>query len=243
MPKETPPTVPPVPGLAPRMMPFPRPDVAVLEAFVHPLYSAHAFDAAVIPVENLFFSYGVGGTVAGAGAGAITATEAHTNLRTPARLSTPKVALVTGFSLVATQLTAPLTALLQAPTSTSETAVALNVVEDLQRILFGTVFQFRVGGTKDYYTAPAWNVPGNIGIDGIVAQTVNAQATQGPFSLLNVAPNGMGQFQELEQSPIFLPSEQEFQALLIARQATPPTLAAARVVWAVLPAIQGREVM
>ena len=243
MPNRNAPMVPLVPGLAPRVIPFPRPDVAVLEAFNHPLYSALAFDAAVIPSETVFFSYGIGQLVTGAGIGAVAASEIHTNLRTPARLSSPKVALITGFSLVVTQLTAALTAPLTAVTGVSETAIDLPEVTDLVRLLYGTVYQFRVGGVKDYYTAPAWNLPGNVGIEGVVATDINAPAAGGPFQSMYVAAQGQGEFTDLYQSPIFIPSEQEFSAALLTRQATAPTLAAARLVYNVLPAIEGREVM
>lgn len=227
----------------PRIIPFPRQDVAVIEPFVHPLWSACALDAAVIPAEVPFFTYGIGQPVAGAGPGAVNATEIHTNIRTPSRLSTPKIALITGFSLVVPQLNAVLLALKQATEGTSETATASVLVEDLQRILYGTVFQFEVGALKDYYTAPSWNVPGNVGVEGVVATDVNALATQGPFQTNLTSVQGMGQFQELYQSPILIPSEQEFSAKLITRQAAPPVIALATLVYCVLPAIQGREVM
>ena len=232
-----------VPGLAPRVIPFPRPDVAVIEPFNHPLYSAAAFDAAVIPAEVTFFTYGQGNLVSGAGAGAVIASEIHTNLRTPARLSSPKIALITGFSLVVPQLTAPLTAMLQVPAGVGEAAIDLPLVTDLQRLLYGTVFRFSVGGTKEYYTAPSWNIPGNVGVEGVITTDINMPAAGGPAASFYVSVQGMGRFEDLYQSPIFIPSEQEFQAALIARQPVPPTLVAARLIYAVLPAIQGREVM
>ncbi len=227
----------------PRVIPFPRQDVAVIEPFVHPLWSAVALDAAVIPAEVSFFTYGQGQDVNGAGAGVVRATELHTNIRTPSRLSTPKIALITGFSLVVPQLTAVMGALKQATDGAAETATTSDLVEDLQRILYGTVFQFEVGALKDYYTAPSWNLPGNVGVEGVVALSVNALVTQGPIQFNLTSVQGMGQFQELYQSPILIPSEQEFSAKIMTRQAAPPVIATATLLYCVLPAIQGREVM
>lgn len=230
--------------LAPRVVPFPRPDVAVLEPIMHPLWSAVCLDNAVIPDRVQFFRYAQGGTVAGAGTGAVTpATELHTSMETANSLPTPKIALVLGYSIVVPALDSTLTALLTDTQGAAETATVSTLVEDLQRILYGTVFRFEIGGIRTYYEAPTWTLPGNTGVEGVVSSSVNALAAQGPFQVNLTAVQGQGQFLELYKHAILLPSQQTFLAELVAAQATPPTLVAERLVWCVLPAITGREVM
>ena len=212
---------------------------ALLESLHQPLYSMIAYDAAALPAEVTAFSYGIGGTVAGAGAGALAgATEINTNLEVSRALSNPRMHLVTAYRIVYPTITAPLTDVLDA-TNEDPVAAASNAIDDLQFILWNSTFRFHVG-TKDYVKTPAVTVPGNFAAGGVAASAVASQAAATSENLTQ-GMGTTGQLFRLQHFPVLIPPQQTFFASMVARAPTNPTLLAARVLWIVLEGIHGRE--
>lgn len=217
--------------------PAPALGTPLLEVIRQPLYSAIALDAAVIPSETRFFQYQIGDTIAGAGAGAVAATQYATNMEVSGALATPKIFEIFGIRLVMSNITAPGTA---APTHPAVPADATNadLHDDMHRVFWGTHFSLHIG-TKDYISAPSWCVPGNAGLSGYAAAGADDGAAAEQH--LIQAVQGTGKYLALDPYTIFIPSQQSFHAKLRAPQATTPTLALARLVWCMLDGRLGRE--
>jgi len=230
-------------ALAPRRFAFPHPAAAAqIEPIVQPLYSYIAFDAAILPNEVIGFKYALGNTVAGAGIGAVVnAGFIHTNMETPGFLASPKLALVLGYRVVIPEITATLTTILDPSFDVLAAAPASALLSDAQRLFGGTTFRFFIG-TKDYYVAPTWSVPGNTGVNGVMGAYVDDVAASGPARIALASIYSAGRYEKLYQHKILIPSQQNFFCSLQANQAVPPTLEAARGAYLILDTIFGREV-
>lgn len=221
---------------------------AKLEPIHQPLYSAYIFDNALAPAQALFFNYGVGGQVATNTATPPNATEIHTNMVSAGFLPSPKMFLVTGIRLVVIELDATFTDLLTdagAATNAGPTFTGqdIAVLEDLQRIVYGSVFKFFVG-TKNYLTNPTWNVPANTGIQGDSSQLYGGGATPIAASVVQRAMtyHSAGRYFSLPAFPTMIVPQQNFNCSLEFPQTTRPTFGADRAVYAVLDGVLGREV-
>lgn len=231
----------PIMALGPRRFAFPHPAAAAkIEPISQPLYSYVFFAAAVLPVETRAFGYPIGGLVAGAG-GTANAGHIHTNMEAANLLATPKIALILGYRVIVPALNALLTVPIAASTNVLAAAPDSFELNDLKRFVYGTSFRFFVG-TKDYYVAPTWSVPGNVGIEGLSALYVQAPAATGPNRLDSIAVHSQGRYEKLYQHKILIPSQQSFFCSIRATGVVPPTLQATRGLWCVLDAIFGREV-
>lgn len=221
---------------------------AKLEPIHQPLYSCYLFDNAQVPSSALFFNYGVGGQVATNQTSPPNATEIHTNMVSAGFLPSPKMFLVTGIRVIPVEIDATFTdvladtggATLAGPTFTGSDVTLL---EDLVRIVYGSVFKFFVG-TKNYLTNPTWNVPGNTGIQGEAMNTVNGGMTPtAPISLQKVQTfHSAGRYFALPAFPTMIVPQQNFNATLEFPQTTRPTIGTDRAVYVVLDGILGREV-
>lgn len=220
---------------------------AKLEPIHQPLYSAYLFDAALTPNEALYFQYAVGGSVATNAAAATVATTLHTNIAAAGFLPTPKIFLTTGIRIVPVELGSTLINPIDDSGGSSRAAVTFtgedsNLLEDLQRLIYGSYIRFFVG-TKDYLVAPTWLTPGNTGIEGEVADSMSAGAT--PAATIQTRRtttfHSLGRYFELKRYPVLIPSQQNFFVSLNFPQTTRPTIGAARPVYACLDGILGRE--
>lgn len=232
----------PVMEVNPRRFASPHPAFAhaKVEPIHQPLYSAHAWNAAALPRDNMFFTYAIGGTVAGAGAGAISATSMHTNMEQGGALAMPKLFLVEGIRHVVPLISATLagvTASFQAAST-----AAISDFDDMLELIYGLVFVLHVG-TKDYVRTRLVNVPGNVGLGGVASTT-----TSGTTALSAKPPSGVlcgahtaGKYFGMPTYGILIPSQQTFNVNLTAPQAAPPTPAIARLSYVVLDGILGRE--
>lgn len=221
---------------------------AKLEPIHQPLYSTFLFDAAQAPAQANFFQYAVGGTVATNAAAATNATLLHTNMPTAAFLPSPKMFLVTGIRLIPVESNSGFSDVLAdtgavTVAGPSFTGQDVNLLEDLVRIIYGSVFKFFVG-TKDYLVCPSWNVPANTGIQGEASNVVGYGATPTAPSTTQkiVTFHSAGRYFSLPAFPTMIVPQQNFTATLEFPQATRPTIGAARAVVTVLDGILGREV-
>ncbi len=215
-----------------------------------PLYSAFIYDAAALPREAQMFSYGVGGTVASNVATATTATLLHTSLAQPGGvLPSPKLFVVTGIRVVPSQLNSGFsdlitdTAFASINVSTFVGVADINVLEDLIRIVYGTVLKVFIG-TRDDQIGPTPLFPANTGIEGEMAEAIvsGASATGNLTQRRSAATvYNAGKAFILDRWPTLIPPQQNFSATLVAPQATTPTLGAARTVWCVFDGVLGRE--
>lgn len=221
---------------------------AKLEPIHQPLYSAYILDNTTAPAQALFFNYGVGGQVATNATSPPNATDLHTNMVSAGFLPSPKMFLVTGIRIVPIELDATLTDLLQdtsaitnaGPTFTGQDSTLL---EDLVRILYGSVFKFFVG-TKNYLTNPTWNVPANTGVQGESNSLYGGGASAIAASTVQRLQtfHGAGRYFSLPAFPTMIVPQQNFNCTLEFPQTTRPTFGADRLVYAVLDGILGREV-
>jgi hypothetical protein len=216
--------------------PLPAFQRAKLEPIHQPLYSAGALDAAALPRELTVFQYAIGGTVAGAGAGAVLANLWHTNMVAQGLLPSPKLFQVQGIRVVFSQVNAVGTGLLD-PTY-SANPENTDAEDDYKLFHYGGCIKFFVG-VKDYYTGPLFLVPGNTGIDGFAAMAIGG-TVQG-FMRDNKA-HSAGKACLFPQFPILIPSQQNFNVSLQWLQATPATMIDTHMFWVVLDGIYGREV-
>ncbi len=241
------------PMLRERRFTFPHPALADarLEPIMQPLYSAAVYDNAALSTQRelFFFRYAIGGQVSGlaAAAGTVPATVLHTNMDTAGFLAAPKVFLVKGCRLVIPGINSTLSDVKTTNPQTGETPVEHDLA-DMLEVLYGTYFRFFVG-TKDYLNVPTFMVPGNVGVGGLMETDVMAPAAAGPFQHVYVSANSNGQYAAMtrngdpaEDHSILIPPQQNFFCSLNASQATPPTVAAECLVYAVLDGVFGREV-
>lgn len=221
---------------------------AKLEPIHQPLYSTYLFDAAQVPANAPFFQYAVGGTVASNAAAATNATELHTNMPTASFLPSPKMFLVTGMRIVPVESNSAFSDVLADTAAVtvagaSFTGQDVPLLEDLVRLIYGSVFKFFVG-TKDYLVNPTWNVPANTGVQGEAMNTVGYGATPtAPSTLQKVQTfHSAGRYFSLPAFPTMIVPQQNFAAFLQFPQVTRPTFGAARAVVCVLDGVLGREV-
>lgn len=210
---------------------------AKLEPIHQPLYSAGAIDNAALPRELLLFNYAVGGTVSGAGGGAVAANQWHTNLPSPNGLPMPKLFLVTGIRVIWSQMDAIGTSLLDP--SYTQAAENTDSEDDFLAAWYGGFLRFFVG-TKDYLVAPLFLTPGNTGIDGYAALAATA-VNIANFARIDKA-HSVGRYFALDKYPVLIPSQQNFFVSLNWPQATPATMIDEHLVWCVFDGIYGREV-
>lgn len=221
---------------------------AKLEPIHQPLYSCYIFDAALAPASASFFTYGVGGSVATNQTAAPQASEIHTNMTVGVFLPSPKMFLVTGIRVVPVEINSTFTDVLAdsagvtfaGPTFTGSDS---SLLEDLVRILYGSVFKFFVG-TKNYLTNPTWNVPANAGIQGEANAVYGGGATPIAASVVQRLQtfHSAGRYFSLPAFPTMIVPQQNFNCTLEFPQTTKPTIGAARAVYAMLDGILGREV-
>lgn len=230
-------------AVEPRRMLSPHPafERAQLEPVHQPLYSAAAFDAALCPAEVNFFTYSIGGIVSGAGAGATAASLIHTNMETAGFLAAPKIFLAEKVSIVVSQLNATLSAQLEVNFALAAAVNAVEMHDDLCRLLYGSWLRWIVG-TKDYFVGPAWLVPGNYGLNGIAAAAIADTDVVTENYVRYHSVYGYGKQMKLSRFPVLLPSQQNFRMSLNFTQNVRPTLIAARLVYANLHGLYGREV-
>ena len=214
----------------------PAPDLGVplLEVVTQPLYSAIAFDGAILPNEVRAFQYQIGDTVAGAGTGAIAATLLHTNMEQAGALSTPKVFEVFGVRMVVGNIDAPLTVGTPQPATIADPAM----LEDTQRLFGGVHIALHVG-TKDYVSGPAWLFPGNCGIGGLSASGIFDTVALEQIQMQAV--QGQGKYMGLNPYTVFIPSQQSFHVKVRSPQTTTPTVSTDRTIWIMLDGRIGRE--
>ncbi len=207
----------------------------LLELIRQPLYSAMAFDAAVIPAETRAFQYQIGDTVSGAGAGAISATLYHTNMEVGGSLASPKVFEANGLKLVMSNITAPGTA---APAQPADPTTGFELHEDAHFLFWATHLSLHIGA-KEYFSGPSWLAPANWGVSGYAATGMDdgAAAEAAVYGALQ----GQGKAACFDPYTILIPANQSFHVKLRAPQTTTPTLNVARLVWAVLEGRLGRE--
>lgn len=221
---------------------------AKLEPIHQPLYSCYVFDNTTAPAQAQFFTYGVGGTVATNLATAPQATELHTNMTVGVFLPSPKMFLVTGIRVVPVEIDATFTDVLADSAGTTFagptfTGSDSSLLEDLIRILYGSVFKFFVG-TKNYLTNPTWNVPANTGVQGEANAIYGGGATPIAASVVQRLQtfHGAGRYFALPAFPTMIVPQQNFNCTLEFPQTTRPTISADRAVYAVLDGVLGREV-
>lgn len=243
-------------NMPPRMKAAPRRFVspintmraAKLEPIHQPLYSCFLFDNTLAPAQALFFNYGVGGQVATNQTSPPSATEIHTNMVSAGFLPSPKMFLVTGIRVVPIELDSTFTDMLQdtgAATNAGPTFTGqdVNVLEDLIRLIYGSVFKFFVG-TKNYLTNPTWNVPANTGVQGDSNQLYGGGATPIAASTVQrlVTYHSAGRYFSLPAFPTMIVPQQNFNSTLEFPQTTRPTIGAKRAVYTVFDGVLGREV-
>lgn len=221
---------------------------AKLEPIHQPLYSVYIFDNTLCPASALFFNYAVGGQVATNLATPPNATELHTNMVSAGFLPSPKMFLVSGIRIVPVEIDAAFTDVLSDTAGTTFAAQTFtgadsNLLEDLVRLVYGSVTKFFVG-TKNYLTNPTWNVPANTGIQG----ESNAIAFGGATPTAAVGTQRLatfhsaGRYFSLPAFPTMIVPQQNFNLTMEFPQVTKPTIGADRAVYAVLDGVLGREV-
>lgn len=230
--------------------PFPA-SFAKLEPIQQPLYSAFLFDAATVPSTAQFFNYGIGGTVSTNAAAATIATYLHTNLTATSGggLPSPKIYLVQGLRIVPAELSSALIDVIDDTAAASSVALTFvgqdsDLLEDLLRLVYGSVITFAVGAKEAYLRGPTFLAPANSGVVGVSDSTLQLGATPSALSERQSIRtfHSAGRYMALNQYPILIPSQQNWSVALDFPQSTRPTMGASRAVWAVLDGILGREV-
>lgn len=217
--------------------------VAKLELLHQPLYSAVAIagTAAALPRELNFFNYGIGGTVTGAGSGAVRATTFHTNLEAAAPLASPKT-----FSIYGVRIIGSILAHVAAGPLLSDQSFELGrnpneQHDDLFLIHYSTSFVLRVGN-KDYLRGPTMKHPANTGIEGVVDAAISTTAAAVGAQQRNAIYTA-GRYFGLETYPILLAPQQSWTAQLLCQWGTNPTPVLDRYVFCVFDGLLGREVL
>lgn len=214
---------------------------AYLEPIGQPLYSAVALDAAVLPRELSFFSYGLGQTVVGAGTGAVISNPLHTNLLTARQLSSPKTFLVQEVSVHWPEVAPPQAAAAAAiEGSVGTTFVNSDSLDDLLLAWFTGVFSLTIGGLKDYIECPLPLVPQNTGIVGFGGREATLATTNFERS---ETFHPCGDPFRLTPNEVFIPSLQDFEAKVEWLQTTRATMLRTHLVYCFLDGRQGREIL
>jgi len=220
---------------------------AMVEPVQQPLYSCFVFDAALVPADCLLFQYPVGGTIAGNVAALGTATELQTNMLSTGQLPSPKIFLATGIRVIPIELlngwANPVDDTAGDSTAVTFTGNDSDLLEDLMRIIYGSVTVFHVG-VKDYLMQPTFNNPANTGIMGVSDSQLEAGAT--PTNTMERQRfqtfHSHGRYFAFDRYPILIPSQQNFDVRLKFPMPTRPTLGATRPVYVFIDGISGREV-
>lgn len=210
-----------------------------LEMIHQPLYSAAGIDnGAALPRTLLFFQYGIGAVVAGAGTGAVTgATFYHTNMETAGFLAAPKVFVIKGIRVIFAQLDVA-TAVTFPDDTVGTTPEDTDWADDLAMMYYSGSFRIGVG-PKDYVRCPLFLVPGNTGIEGVAA-VAGSWATNN-FMRINFN-HTVGKYYSLPDYPVLIASQQSFAAEIRWEFGTNYQTADDHLVWTVLDGVLGREV-
>jgi hypothetical protein len=216
---------------------------AMLEPNEQPLWSSVALDAAALPREVLFFGYGIGDQVAGAGTGAVApATPWHTNMLSPRQLASPKTFEISAFSVYVHELAPPQAAAAAALHDPSTAAAFENsdALDDLKQIWFSGTFLFTIAGLKPYLEIPLFMVPANVGICGFSA--IEAAEAASNF-MRSETIHTTGEPYNLGPNRIFVPSQQEIDARIQWLQTNRANLVDTNMLTVYLEGRQGREVL
>jgi hypothetical protein len=212
----------------------------LLEFHHHPMFSCAAYDAAAIPRQPIdLFRYLSGGTVAGAGTGAIPATGMHTNAVAIGTIPSPKTFTVTGIRVVIPPLDFTTVGALEDDT-VDTTEQNDDQVDDLTFLHQLLTVLFKIGD-KEYVNHPIWMLPANTGIGGLVATSVHANAAVSVQRRVAIHSAGVGYEFRTGRKPVLWPTN-NFQVQLGCAWGTNPTLVDHHLVYVVLDGVQGREV-
>lgn len=223
--------------------PLPPAARARLEFVKYPL-----FDAVVLPTafnaRQRFFATALGEPLQNASVAQFK-TYTETNMLTAGRLSTPKVFVIHGVRLVISHLLDDESGLRQASSTIDEAEQAgdqqLDLLFDMKAIRYGAWFEFLVSN-KPWITRPCFELPDDIGIDGLISVGTSSTAGAGDEAASNVnAPYGSGPLLDLGRNRISLPPEQTFQGGIVPRQAI--TLTDQVKIWCSLEGVLGRETL
>jgi len=214
-----------------------------LEQIHTPLFSAIALDGTTIPSEVTAFNYNVGGTVSGAGGGAVTpATIFHTNLEQGNTLSAPKV-----FTCYAVRtFLSPLDYTANAPTLADPSNATArsndDALDDALILYYSTVLTVSVG-PKDYVRSPLFLVPGNESFAGIAHAHGQAGAAATQQYRLS-SPGSVGKLWTLNTYPFVISPQQTFNAVLRnTGWTTVPGLVDDKLLFVILDGVLSREVL
>lgn len=210
---------------------------AGLEMIHQPLFSSAALDAAALPREVLFFNYGIGATISGAGAGAIAANRFHTNMDTANFLAAPKTFTVSGVRVLVLPL-----AYGASPALADDTAGTGNsdMFDDLLLIHDSGIFEFSVG-PKTYVQGPLWLLPGNVGLEGVAAVSASSTAAAAVGAQIE-AFHTVGRYYAMPTYPVLISNQQNFGAKLNFLFPVNPTIVDTKLVQVFLDGLLGREV-
>lgn len=217
---------------------------AKLEFVHYPLYSSVMFNAgAPLLRENPVFGYAIGDPVAGtpgAGGGTIVAHNLHTNLETARFLSSPKIFVTRGLRVFYNLLDFDVGGAPVQQDTAAAAAAAITAWDDFQRIWYSGFFRFFVG-PKDYARAPLVRVPGNTGIQGPAAITIDDDTTAAAQFAMALYAKGVPW--RMDTYPVTIYSQQSFGASIDFLHTTNPSLAADRMLTVAMDGILGREVV
>lgn len=212
-----------------------------LEFIKHNLYSCVALDGgAPIPRDLECFNFIQGQTVPGAGAGAIAATQFHTNMQAARTLPKPKTFTVQTVRVVML----PLDFASGSPTIGDDTvagaAANLDQVDDSILISQSMTARFEIG-EKSYLEAPLWMIPSQVGLGGVAATAIANAAGVSRQQRVSVHTAGRG-WDFTRSRPPVLWNQQQFRWRFETRWATNPSPVGDRLVYVVFGGILGREV-
>lgn len=209
--------------------------------YVHwPLYSAVALDAAALPSRVAAFNYVPGSTVSGAGVAAVAATKMHTNMAAVGTIPRPKTFVVTAIRLLLSPLEYTATSSALADDTAGTTLENSDQVDDAILVVNSMAFRFRLGEIT-LAEAPLWLCPANAGIGGVAATSIsntNAASAWQTRTALHTA--GLGYTFATGRKPV-LWSSQQFTFEYLSQWTTNPTLVGAKLLYAVLDGVMGRE--
>lgn len=221
-----------------------------LEAIHEPIYSTLALDAGVAPPNvNELFKYAQGETVAGAGNGAITATDYHTSMLQGGSLPMPQF-----FRCVAARvMMAPLhvgagglfTRHAAGDPNVGSGAALQNsdLWDDFMGLFWSGSFEFTVG-PKLYIRGPLWLFPANVGVHGLTAMdlSVSGTNTEAADWLRTLIPHTIGRVFDISTYPIRLWPNQTFVGRLKWQHSTNYFVLDDRYLQVVLEGVKWREV-
>lgn len=215
-----------------------RPGDPPLEMVAWPLYSAIALDAAALPREVECFNYLPGMTVSGAGTGATQASLFHTNMTAIRSIAAPKTFTILGISaLVPPLVYTTTTALSDATVGTTEENS--DQIDDLT-LIYQTMHLQLLVGEKVYAEAPLFRFPSNVGIGGLAADSVHANASVVWQRQTAINLEGTAWSYKTGSAPV-LWHGQTFSSRVGCPWATNPTIIDNRLLFIILHGLMGRE--